>query len=177
MTNALAGDGSETLRSFLDRREREVVHRIAAIRGQLDPLERELAEIRRAKAAVTAAVAKVLASNTSVNALAQRNSNALADTLIPNIPPAIVDLLAANESLTIKQLIIRALTDHFHDGATPAQLRTYISDAYRREITRGSMGPQIARLHEEGVIEQPPGLWNEGKWKLRKPQTRLKDIG
>jgi hypothetical protein len=68
--------------------------------------------------------------------------------------------------MTIKQLVIRALTDHFHDGATPAELRAYILNAYGREITRGSMGPQIARLQEEGTIEQPPGLLNEGKWKL-----------
>src|SRR5260370_42160124 len=115
-------------------------------------------------------LAEALGASSSVNALAQRNRNAN----IPPIPSTLSALIAASDDgLTIKQLILRALADHFHDGATPAELRAYILDAYGREISRGSMGPQIVRLFEEGLIEQP----SDGKWKRVRPQTRLKDIG
>jgi hypothetical protein len=75
---------------------------------------------------------------------------------------------------TIKQLVLRALIDHFHDGATPLELRTYIRDAYGREIDRTSMGPQLSRMRDEGVLIQPLGLLNEGKWRLS-PRSTIHD--
>jgi hypothetical protein len=73
---------------------------------------------------------------------------------ISGVPPS-------NEKLTIKSMIVTALTSHFHDGATPAELRTFIKDVFSREIDRTSMSPQLARLREDGAVEQ-----RDMKWRL-----------
>jgi hypothetical protein len=159
---------NESLHAYLKRRERELLHQITAIRGELAPRESELIEVRRAMAAV-----------------GLKPGNALTDLLIPpeegtvryDYATELASFLpvgAANnatiglsEQPTIKQLILRALSDQFREGATPAQLRTYIRDAYGREIDRTSMGPQLSRLRDEGLIEQLIGMLNEGKWMLK----------
>jgi hypothetical protein len=70
------------------------------------------------------------------------------------------------EHLTIKQLIIKSLTDHFRDGATAAELIEFIGNAYGRQIERSSFSPQLSRLREEGMVR----LLLSGKWK-RVPKT------
>jgi len=69
-----------------------------------------------------------------------------------------------------KPTIVTALTSHFHDGATPAELRTFIKDVFGREIDRTSMSPQLTRLREDGVVEQ-----KDMKWRLSE-QVRQRGI-
>jgi len=75
--------------------------------------------------------------------------------------PPVSGVSPSNEKLTIKAMILTALSAHFHDGATPAELRTFIKDVFGREIDRTSMSPQLARLREEGAVEQ-----SDTKWRL-----------
>jgi hypothetical protein len=149
----------ETLRSFLERRERELTHQLAALRGQIESKERELAEIRGVRATLApppsppdnntleVAANLVAATNRPRVDWMQQTDNA-------PIPPP-------NEKQTIKSMIVTALTSHFHDGATPAELRTFIKDVFGREIDRTSMSPQLARLREDGAVEQ-----RDMKWRL-----------
>jgi hypothetical protein len=175
---------NESLHAYLKRRERELVHQITAIHGELAPRERELAEVRQAMAAIgLLSGLPPLSRNAS-----QKPGSALTDAIAPPeagmvhygystelasfLPGGVVTAAtlamvgSSEQPITIKQLILRALTQ-FHDGATPAQLRTYIKDAYGREVERVSMGPQLARLRDEGLIEQMAGMLNEGKWNLK----------
>jgi hypothetical protein len=164
---------NESLHDLLKRRERELVHQITAIHGQLTrelaPRERELAEVRQAMAAVG-----LKPGNPLTDLLAPPEEGTVrydySTELTPFLPTGAVSNATVNlsEQPTIKQLILRALGDQFRDeGATPAQLRTYIHDAYGREIDRTSMGPQLSRLREEGLVEQMMGMLNEGKWTLK----------
>jgi DNA-binding transcriptional ArsR family regulator len=66
--------------------------------------------------------------------------------------------------LTIKEMVLNALRDHFHAGATPSELREYFRMVYSKDIDRNSISPQLARLREEGLVENDNAL--SGKWKL-----------
>src|SRR6516225_4559692 len=145
----------ENLRSFLDRRERELTHQVAALRGQIESKQRELADIQRVRATLAPPPSPPDTSSFDVAGdlvrakhrpsvdLMQQTDNAP----ISGVPPS-------NEKLTIKSMIVTALTSHFQDGATPAELRTFIKDVFGREIDRTSMSPQLTRLREDGVVEQ-----------------------
>src|SRR5262249_47861379 len=158
----------ETLRSFLERRERELTHQVAALCGQIESKRAELAEIQRVRATLApsppsppdvssferAADDIRAAANRPRVDLMQQTDNPLRDTLAPSppSPPDVssleraaddiraapnrprVDLMqqtdnppvavpSSNEKLTIKSMILTALSSHYHDGATPAELR------------------------------------------------------
>jgi hypothetical protein len=144
---------SETLREFLIRRERELTHRLSALQAELGPVEAELAQIRRARTAVDTAPT-----------LSGLNSNAAPPTGFDYVGPLLelLDTKSPSE-MTIKQLVIRAFTAQFRKGATPAQLREFIRDAYGRDIERGSLSPQLSRMKAEGLIEQDAAT---DVWKL-----------
>jgi len=146
----------ENLRSFLERRERELTHQLAALRGQIESKQIELADIQRVRA--TLAPPPSPPDNTSLDVAADlaRATHRPRVDLNPmsGVPPS-------NEKPTIKSMILTALTSHFHDGATLAELRTFIRDVFGREIDRTSMSPQLARLREDGAVEQ-----RDMKWRL-----------
>jgi hypothetical protein len=148
----------ETLYSFLLRRERELTHRIAALQGQLTPLERELAEIKRTSGAVQASIhgqPAAVSLEMSVGLALGNKSN----VAIGVMPADIVERFAA---MTIKELVIQALLDAFPNGGTPVQIREFISNAYAREIEPSSLRPQMHRLKADGVLGQDPtgDIWN-----------------
>jgi hypothetical protein len=64
--------------------------------------------------------------------------------------------------MTIKQLVIRALLDHFHKGATAAEIREFIRNGYGREIDPSSLRPQMHRLKAEGILVNDAGndVWD-----------------
>jgi hypothetical protein len=171
----------EPLRDFLIRRDRELTQQIAALRGQLAVKEKDQVEIRKAMTAVGlyAEQLRPMVDNDPLalsynNPLALSRGGVLVGALSQmnsaHTPPALAlssPVLTAGTPLTIKEMILNALKDHFREGATPADLRGYIRVAYGREIDRNSISPQLARLREEGVVEQMLGLLNEGKWQLK----------
>ena len=156
---------SEALREFLVRRGRELSQQISALRGQITPKEQELAEIQKAMEAL-GLYAQSLGLSTDVGAL-----TALPADKVPahDFVLAQIGSQAALAPMTIKQMILNALRDHFRAGAAPAELREYIRTAYGREVDRNSISPQLARLRDEGLVEQAQalGMLNEGKWQLR----------
>jgi hypothetical protein len=150
----------ETLAEFLDRRERELTHRLAALQGEMTPIEAELAQIRRAKTAVQTlptfnALAGTGYAGPLMNFLSAGNRKKSSAELA-------AETLAGQAGrylhMTIKELIVRALLDNFREGASPAQLREFIRDAYGREIDRSSLSPQLSRLKAAGVVTQPNAL-------------------
>jgi hypothetical protein len=151
----------ETLHSFLERRERELTHQLAALCGQVESKRAELAEIQRVRATLAPSPPWVPDSSTFdvagdlIKATAANRPRV--DLMQADNPPVAVP--SSNEKLTIKSMILTALSSHFHDGATPAELRTFIKDVFGREIDRTSMSPQLTRLREDGAVEQTDGKW------------------
>jgi len=153
---------NEPVSEFLVRRERELTQQIDALRGQIAPKEQEREQIRTAMRALGLLTASPLAS-VLATALSDGSIPAIAPNNSGHTPPSLGELL--NPTLTIKQMILHALIDHFREGATPSELSGYIKVAYGREVDRNSVSPQLARLREEGLVVQPdgppvlPGRW------------------
>jgi hypothetical protein len=63
------------------------------------------------------------------------------------------------QNLTMKQLVVRALTEHFQNGATAKQLREFFRDAWGREMERHNLSPQLSRLRADEIIELNEGIW------------------
>lgn len=146
----------ETLVQFLERRQPELEAQISHLRGVLEPKEAELVQIKKMRELLSVA-RKAGASNAVIGPPVQSQ---LAGYVIDLTEPSQLQVAA---NLTIKQMIITALRDHFREGATPSDLRDYMKTVYGREVDRNSISPQLARLRGQGAVEQY-GL--EGKWKL-----------
>jgi hypothetical protein len=63
------------------------------------------------------------------------------------------------EHLTMKQLITKALMEHFLSGATAKQLREFFRDAWARNIDRASLSPQLSRLRSDKIIDRDGNVW------------------
>jgi hypothetical protein len=160
----------ETFAESLQRKERELIQRISAVRGALAPLEHQLEQVRKAMTAIGLTTGQdVLGMLRS----AAPTTDGFTVTTFPDLPQtnhnALFGLAALGASkdhpLTIKQMIVYGLRDHFHNGASPVELRDYLHTAYGREVDRNSISPQLARLREEGRVEQN-ALISDGKWRL-----------
>jgi hypothetical protein len=165
----------EPIANILQRRERELVQRIYAIKEMLLPAERELADVRKAMSALQIPHDEPPALSVFGSALAGNYGSAFSPFLKQSTENALTGVvleapqgaLQTQADLTIKQMILNALRDHFIDGgATPTELSDYFRTSYGKTVHRNSISPQLARLREEGSVEQPPGLLNEGKWKI-----------
>jgi len=133
----------ETVFVFLNRREQELTHQIAALRGQIEAKENELSYVKKAKAATAISVGINRQNEPSI-----RTSGEMAS--------------GKYETMTIKQLVVQALLDHFPNGGTLAQIRDFMRDGYGRQIEPSSLRPQMHRLKADGVLGQDPSTdtWN-----------------
>jgi hypothetical protein len=169
-TRLLAAE--ETLPDYLKRRERELVQQTAALRGMLAPKEKELAEVRQAMQVVGVQRSYTDELNTFLD---PDEKNPYGGGTPNQNPYQLLSEMAGQagtplpllvESMTIKEMILRALSDHFHDGATPTELREYMRAAYSRDVDRNSISPQLARLRDEGHVQNANVLNESGKWQL-----------
>lgn len=168
----------ETTEQFLARRENELTNRLNALRGQLIPLETELAKVRRMRTLLggeepqVSALAKVFAAAPTYS--------------LPNSNP--IDTQGSAEtayaSRTIKDLAIQALIDGFPNGATATELREFMRTGYFRTVDPGSLRTQLHRLKAAGVLgqEQSNDTWNfrDGQRALylrfNHPSSRKNDV-
>jgi len=147
---ALAADaqvpGNE-LRRYLEVRERELRETINEITGDLDGVHGELAEIDKVKAAIGLAPSTVLSAASRAGEKPAKWERVAQAAGIPY------------QSLTIKQLILKALNDHFPTGATVSQLVEFFREQWGRDIEKQSLSPQLTRLFTAGLI----GQFEEGR--------------
>jgi hypothetical protein len=131
---------SETIREFIDRREKELQNQLAALDAQIAHRKAELKELELIKAKLREAEVACDEKEIFASGMAA---------------------LPANE-MTIKQLAIQALLDHFPDGGTLADIRDFIQDAYGRGILPSSLRPQMHRLKADKVLGHEPSTdtWN-----------------
>ena len=139
-----------TFREFLESRERELVSEIEGLRGDLAPKEAELAEIRRAKVAIGMLHQVGISFLMAIEAarVDDRGGSGRTETCLeerPSKPPRYA-------ALTMKQLVVKALVEHFHQGATTRELLDFFRDAWDREVSRASLTPQLSRLFQDRII-------------------------
>jgi hypothetical protein len=181
------------LRDYLDGREKELIGLIAARKQRMIPYEAELAEIRRAKSALTPAgpgpepqmnelrryltdrerelretVDEIAGDLADVsNELAEVQKVKASIGVIPTKQRGFGDAFGQPfaewefvpeavripyQSLTIKELVQKALKEHFPTGATIAQLGDFFREKWGRGIDRPSLSPQLSRLYRQGLI-------------------------
>jgi hypothetical protein len=144
----------ETLRDFVERRERELTHQISTLKSQIAPKETELAEIRRTKAALGMLDPGIAAE------LSKPNEQDVLARTYRSLGIAIREVAPAN--MKIKELLVRAFIDGFPQGATPGELVDYIPRAYGRVVESPSVRPNLMRLREDGVVMRSVA----GRWML-----------
>jgi hypothetical protein len=162
------------LRDYLEQRERELLDMLGSLYNQIAPLEAELAEVRRAKGAVgmpsearfplvsglsigsgLAGVDIGLDTNVSVDATAALLSLSGSPHPPINLGGGMPHASAPSSpyvGLTMKQLVLKALSEHFNHGAATRQLLDFFRDAWGRHIERTNLSPQISRLYQDRQI-------------------------
>ncbi len=141
-------------RDILKEREAAILaERSRAYSDHVAPFDAQLAEVRRALAAIDVA---------DVPGLLR---------LAAGLPPQ-ADIPFGQ--WTLKQLTVRALQEHFPYGATANQLRDVFKSAYGRDIPRESLSPQLSRLwKKDGVIKLEGRLWKLAPPKQNEPPTQV----
>lgn len=156
---------------MLIEREGALRARIDELRAQLIPAEAELEDIAVAKAALMDAASRRIAQLPATGSEASAASLAYFNGKANNTP---------FQSLTMKQLVRKALTEKFQGGATARQLLDLFHHEYgRTDIIRSSLSPQLSRLKVEREI------WRDGLvWRLAEQKAdtgnliqRIEDFG
>ena len=142
---------NETIREFIERREKELQHQMAALDAQISARKAELEELTFVKAKLDEVEFERQEKEIFAYAMEPHPQNA-ATTVT-------VDLAAGK---TIKELVVQALLDHFPNGGNLIDIRDFIQDAYGRDIMPSSLRPQMHRLKADGVLGQEPStdIWN-----------------
>lgn len=170
-----------SVREFLDSREGELQRRIEEVHRTLVPLEAELADVRKAKAAITTreeAQLKGGYGKSHTLAILEQVDAAMKSSQPPPFPPPIQQSLpipatvippppgpppsppSPYAGLTQQQLVIKALSEHYKNGATATELVDFFHNAWGREdIVRSSLSPQLSRLKSEHKIDLIGRVW------------------
>jgi len=130
-----------SLRTYLTERERDLIAQIRQIRRQLNPLEADLADIQRAKAA-----------------LEQADANGPPSSIVSRDPIA-EHLYSTYAAMTMKELVLKALAEYFGNGATAQDLIGFFAANWGRKISRPNLSPQLTRLKRDGLVENIDGKW------------------
>ena len=171
----------ETTAQFLYRRRRELAAQISALRGQLAPKEAELAQIDQMLAladprGAVAAKFDVPPQSSSVPYATQLEQflepldlggsqlEALSELTKSGTPLALAAAAQRYDPkfarMTIKELVVQAIVDHFPNGGKSADIREFIRNGYGREIDQASLRPQMHRLKADTILTQDGEIWN-----------------
>jgi hypothetical protein len=208
----------ESIRAYLERREKELVRRLADQHLATVMIEAELAEVRRAKNAVVSGATGLFGLRPSVSSDPYQPSraNLIAALLADNpaaqvekkepapepernieasqvledakplegsvhqastrlqgsasiycepahfkltLHPPRIEASSPYANLTMKQLTIKALNEHFEEGATAKDLIDLFRNAYGRDIKRENLSPQLSRLLKDAIIGRRGHTW------------------
>lgn len=147
---------------MLEAHEAEVAARIRELREALVPLERELFEIGLAKSALERSPKsgdqpELFSAKGSERSPEQMSATKLRNVMVHSSWSAPKSPYAR---FTIKELILKALKEHFDEGATAIQLLDLFSSAWGRDdIARTSLSPQLSRLKQEGKLTRDGQTW------------------
>ena len=79
------------------------------------------------------------------------------------------------QSLSLKQLITKALREHLVDGATANEMLDFFAKHWGRVIMRTSLSPQLSRLKENGIVELRGKVWHLARNGNEPPEGEPKD--
>jgi len=148
------------IRSYLAEREQKLKAELASLRGRIAPIERELFEIAQAQRAVGSVAAEPFQAP-----LFQTEPDEHVDPEAADLWKEYKRILAERTAnpyfrLTIKQLVLKALNEQFHSGATALELLEFFESAWGRDdIARTSLSPQLSRLKAEQKIDRNGSIW------------------
>lgn len=128
---------------MLRQRASDINAEVAGLRAEIAPLEFELRQVEAAIALMTNVPANGLDASRNAVAHGARQAN-------PEF-----------QSMSMKQLVVQALTKHFPNGATAIEMLEFFALRWgRSEILRTSLSPQLSRLKDEGKIELRGKVWH-----------------
>lgn len=152
-----------TVREMLDEHEREITAKLKALRDQITPLEQELLDVRMAKAALQRDAA---AAREPQLALAKPDMLRVHDAVSATVVRTTDATRSPYFRFTIKELVLKALAEHFPQGATAIQMLDLFANVWGRgDIVRTSLSPQLSRLKDENRILREGHVWH-----LRRPR-------
>jgi hypothetical protein len=148
------------IRAYLSEREQKLKAELAALRARIAPIERELFEIALAQKAVGSVVAEPFQAP-----LFQTGPDEHVDDEAAELWKEYKRVLAERTAnpyfkLTIKELVLKALNEQFHSGASAQELLEFFESAWGRDdIPRTSLSPQLSRLRAERKIDRNGNTW------------------
>jgi hypothetical protein len=128
---------------LLKNHRNTVTASLAATQAELSQLQAEYARIEAALRAITG---PIIPSGYDAARSAQEHFTAKAN------PEA--------ARMTIKEMVVQALGEHFPSGATANQLLDYFRLEWGRKEMRTSLSPQLSRLKEGGIITLRGKVWH-----------------
>lgn len=146
------------LRRYVSSRERELRESIDEIECGLEEMAKELAEVKKVQAAIGLIPTKTFGVGDGVD-------QPLAEWEF--VPEAV---RIPYQSLTINELVLKALKEHFPTGATIGQLSDFLREKWGRKIDRPSLSPQLTRLYRRGLIGRVPSTQG---WFIIEPSLRI----
>lgn len=165
-----------SVRRFLDEQEELLKGRLSALRSEIIPLEQELLEVRLAKAALKRDSnpdnqPRFALASPAAFQIEEASSGTSADTVALSASDA---FRSPYYRLTIKQLVQKALSEHFPNGATANQMLDLFANVWGRgEIMRTSLSPQLSRLKDDNFIFRTGHVWRLRQ--IREPEKAATD--
>lgn len=133
---------SESLK-IMRKREATLDGEIDRLMAQLRPLREERGQVRNAIRAMLGEVVPIKGIFGSNESIAHHKRKAH-----PEI-----------QNLTLKELVIKALTEQISGGATANQLLDLFERRWGKKVARTSLSPQLSRLKAEGKIALRGKVW------------------
>jgi hypothetical protein len=156
------------VRQMLEDHEREILAKLRSLHDQITPLELELNDVRMAKAALQADTANVRQPQLALAGSATlKVDSAVSGASAEHVVQTTDFTRSPYARLTIKELVLKALAEHFPRGGTANQMLHVFANVWGRgDIVRTSLSPQLSRLKDENRIIRDGHVWH-----LRHPRT------
>jgi hypothetical protein len=152
----------KSVRELLDDHISTILSQIGPVRLQLAGMERELADARKARNALSQegdAPSRTDALAEAIKERMRRHEAYMAEAK-DKAGPAEEQPNSPYAKLTMKQLVRKALSEHFANGATAIEMLDFFRDAWGRDdVVRTSLSPQLSRLKRDGEIELDGMTW------------------
>jgi phosphopantetheinyl transferase (holo-ACP synthase) len=133
---------TETIR-LLKARRVTVLASLSMAQAELSRLQAEYAQI---EAALRAMAGPLLANGYDASERAREHFAAKANPEIAR--------------MTMKEMVVKALGEHFPHGATANQLLDFFRSEWGREQMRTSLSPQLSRLKDRHIITLKGKVWH-----------------
>lgn len=129
---------------MLRNRRSEIETELTSLRARIAPLREEHHKITSAIHAINGTMIQATGGEASMRSIDHKRRAANPDI----------------QSLTFKQLVIKALTEHLTNGATALELLAFFRREWGRDLMRTSLSPQLSRLKHDRKIELRGKVWH-----------------